>query len=394
VKPAVAFVVQRYGPEIAGGSESLARALAERLGELEITVFTTCARDYVTWRNELPAGSRQENGVEVRRFPVEEERDLASFNELSDAIYGRPHTAEDEEHWLRRQGPHVPALVAALAAEAERFAAVVFFTYLYYPTVAGLRVAGKRSLLVPTAHDEPALRLAVFEEVFRRPAAFAFLTAAEQEVVRARFDLRGRPALVAGIGLDPPAVPDVAGFRARHRVTGRYVLYAGRIDAGKGCAQMLDFHASARRGRADGPDLLLAGRLAMDEPRRPGVRYLGYLAEEEKQAALAGAEAVICPSPFESLSIVLLEGFAHGVPGLVNARSTVLKDHCVHANAGLFYEDADEFAAALWRLHDDEALRLALGANGRRYAAEGFGWEAVLARYRSLIRAAAEQGRD
>jgi glycosyltransferase involved in cell wall biosynthesis len=132
----------------------------------------------------------------------------------------------------------------------------------------------------------------------------------------------------------------------------------------------------------------------MDEPRRPGVRYLGYLAEEEKQAALAGAEAVICPSPFESLSIVLLEGFAHGVPGLVNARSTVLKDHCVHANAGLFYEDADEFAAALWRLHDDEALRLALGANGRRYAAEGFGWEAVLARYRSLIRAAAEQGRD
>lgn len=388
--PAVAFVVQRYGPEITGGSESLARALAERLaGEFEITVFTTCARDYVTWRNELPAGPQRAGGVEVRRFAVEEERDLESFNELSDWIYAHGHDPEDEERWLRRQGPYTPALVEALAGEADRFAAVVFFTYLYYPTVAGLRVAGERSLLVPTAHDEPPLRLALFDDAFARARAFAFLTAPEEEVVRSRFDLGGRPALVAGIGLDPPRPVDLDGFRTRHRVPGPYVLYAGRIDAGKGCAQMIDFYAASQRRRAGSPELLLIGRLAMDEPRLPGVRYLGYLAEAEKQAALAGAEATICSSPYESLSIVLLEAFSHGVPGLVNARSAVLKDHCVRANAGLFYEDVDEFAAALSLLHHDARLRNDLGANGRRYVAEGFRWEAVLERYRHLIRAAA-----
>jgi len=53
----VAFVVQRYGADVTGGSEALARAVAERLSAFhEITVFTTCARDYVTWRNELAAG--------------------------------------------------------------------------------------------------------------------------------------------------------------------------------------------------------------------------------------------------------------------------------------------------------------------------------------------------
>ena len=66
--PPIAFVVQRYGPEITGGSESLARALAERLAaEYQITVFTTCARDYVTWRNEWPAGEEEIAGVRARR---------------------------------------------------------------------------------------------------------------------------------------------------------------------------------------------------------------------------------------------------------------------------------------------------------------------------------------
>ena len=99
----VAFVVQRYGEDVAGGSESLARAVAERLArEQPVTVFTTCARDYVSWRNELPAGSTRLNGVEVLRFPCEAERDLASFNAFSETLYGRVHTEVEELEWLRR----------------------------------------------------------------------------------------------------------------------------------------------------------------------------------------------------------------------------------------------------------------------------------------------------
>ena len=81
---ALAFVVQRYGAGVTGGSETLARAVAQRLAEdFDVTVFTTCARDYVTWRNELPEGRSREDGVDVLRFPVHEERDLAAFNRFS-----------------------------------------------------------------------------------------------------------------------------------------------------------------------------------------------------------------------------------------------------------------------------------------------------------------------
>jgi len=385
-RPEVAFVVQRYGPDVTGGSEALARAVAARLSPTHrITVYTTCARDYVTWRNELPRGREESDGVVVRRFPVEEERDLDAFNAFSETLYDQPHTVEDELEWLRRQGPHVPQLVETLGEDADRFSAVVFFTYLYYPTYWGLKAAPERAILVPTAHDEPPLRFELYREVFALPRAFAFLTPAEERMVRRRFDLGARPALVAGMGVDVPEAPDVAALRARHGLDRPYVIYAGRIDAGKGCAEMLAFYGRYRQTVGEAPDLVLIGRLALPEALPPGVRYLGYLSEEEKAAAIAGAQVVVCPSPYESFSIVLLEGMALGVPGLVNAHSEVLKDHCLRSNAGLFYDDADEFGEALHLLVRGKALREALGANGRAYVRDHYRWDVVLDRWRALL---------
>jgi len=389
-RPEIAFVVQRYGSEITGGSESLARAVAERLtAAYRITVYTTCARDYVTWRNELPAGESEVAGVRVRRFAVEEERDLDAFNRYSDELYGRARSHEEEIQWLRRQGPYAQRLIEALEANASTYRAVVFFTYLYYPTYWGLRgAAAAHSVLVPTTHDEPPLRFGIYDEVFARARAFAFLTPAEEALVRARFELRGRPAAVAGMGVDVPASADVEAFLRKHRVDRPYALYAGRIDAGKGCAELIA-HYARYRARGGTADLILIGTLAMTLPPVPGLRHLGYLPEDEKHAALAGATVVACPSPYESLSIALLEGFAVGTPGLVNAASAVLKEHCLRSNAGLFYGDGDEFAEALQRLIDDPALRRALGDSGRRYVAASYRWDVVLDRYRALIEAAA-----
>ena len=387
-RPALAFVVQRYGPDVTGGSESLARALAEKLSpECDVTVFTTCARDYVSWRNELAPGSERAGGVEVLRFPVEEERDLASFNVFSESLYGARHAREDELLWLRRQGPYVPSLVEALRAKRDDFDAVFFFTYLYYTTWAGLQAASERSILVSTAHDEPPLRFGIYEDVFRLPRAFAFLTHAEEALVRQRFALGDRPAAVAGMGVEATETDEeqLRDFRQRHAISKPYALYAGRIDAGKGCQRMaLDF-ASYRREKGDELELLMIGRLAMDLPEEAGIRYLGYLSERDKSAAIAGASVVVCPSPYESLSIALLEGFAQGVPGLVNAGSAVLKDHCLRSNGGLYYANGDEFVEALAVLATDARLRSALGERGRRYVRENYRWDVVLEKYRSLV---------
>jgi hypothetical protein len=65
----LAFVVQRYGADIAGGSELHCRDLAQRLAPPhDITVLTSCARDYVSWANEYPAGESSDGAVRVVRF--------------------------------------------------------------------------------------------------------------------------------------------------------------------------------------------------------------------------------------------------------------------------------------------------------------------------------------
>jgi hypothetical protein len=66
----LAVVVQRYGVDIHGGAELEARVVAERLAKhASVEVLTTCARDYVHWKNEFQASVEQVR-ITVRRFPV------------------------------------------------------------------------------------------------------------------------------------------------------------------------------------------------------------------------------------------------------------------------------------------------------------------------------------
>jgi len=407
----IAFVVQRYGTEILGGSEYHCRLVAERLADRhQVDVLTTCARDYVTWKNEYPEGADRIRGVTVRRFANSRTRDIDAFNKYSDWIFTHPHNRNDELEWLKQQGPWSPSLLEFLERHQATYDILIFFTYLYAPTVMGLKIAPSKSLLVPTAHDEPAIRLGIYEEVFGSPAGLVWNTEVERRFVSARFHLRAIVEDVVGCGVDLPegsavaeptgASPDASAtsrerlaphiegaanaFRRRHRMHDPFVLYGGRIDPGKGCEELLEYFQAYV---AEGGDatLMLMGVKLMPLPNDPRVRFAGMLPDEERLHALEAANVVVVPSPYESLSLLALESFAVGTPVLANARSEVLVDHCRRSNAGLYYEDRWEFVEALKLLMKDEDLRGAMGANGKAYVNRQYRWELILGKYERMF---------
>jgi len=416
----IAFVIQRYGTEVLGGAEHLCRLLAERLaGRHDVEVLTTCARDYVTWKNEYPEGSDRIRGVTVRRFANTQTRDLAAFNTYSEWIYSHPHSRNDEMEWLKQQGPWCPALIEHLRRQQQQYDVFVFFTYLYAPTVLGLEICPSRSVLVATAHDEPAIQLGIFAEVFSRPAAIIYNTDSEQRFVKTAFPNRPLLEEVAGVGIDlpqhnpyprmPEPADEEAGdtaeeakesagasvfpphltvrgavFRRRHRLHGPMLLYGGRIDPGKGCEELMEYFSAYV---SDGGDATLAlmGVKLMSLPEDPHVRFAGLLSDRERVQALEAATAVVCPSPYESLSLLALEALSVGTPILANARSEVLVEHCVRSNGGLYYANRDEFVECLKLLIGDANLRSAMGRNGREYVRLNYRWDVVLEKYERVF---------
>src|SRR4029450_6322574 len=108
----LAVIVQRYGQEINGGAELHARYIAERLARhAQVEVLTTCATDYITWRNELPGGVESVNGVSVRRFKVKHERDPKVFGRRQDRVFDERHSIGDELDWLGGGGRQSPPAI-------------------------------------------------------------------------------------------------------------------------------------------------------------------------------------------------------------------------------------------------------------------------------------------
>jgi glycosyltransferase involved in cell wall biosynthesis len=380
------FVIQRFGLEVAGGAELHCRWLAGRLARgHDVRVVTTCALDYLEWRNHYPPGDDRVDGLAVTRHPVRRPRDAHRFALVSDLVFHEEHSREDERQWVVENGPESPELVRSLRglSDVDLF---VFYSYRYYQTFFGLPAVKDRAVLVPTAEEDPAIELPVFGDLFRAPRGIVYLTPEERSLVQGVSGNAGVPSVIVGSGINVPARHADVDVRARFGLGGRYVLYVGRIDRNKGTDRLFGYWQRLHEEWPELPPLALVGRPALAIPDHPKIRHLGFVSEEEKFALLAGCDVLVLPSPYESLSVIVLEAWAMGRPVLVNSACRVLEGQCVRSGGGLFYRGYSEFAEALRRLLGDGALRRALGEAGRRYVAAEYDWDVVERRTEDFLR--------
>lgn len=382
----IGIVIQRYGLDIVGGSEYLCRQIAERLAKTyQVDVLTTCAKDYITWANEYSVGKSRVNGVNIIRFANEKERNLAEFNKYSEWIYNNSHSVEDELRWLEMQGPVCPELINYIREQSSNYNIMIFFTYLYYPTYYGIKECQSKIILVPTAHNEPAIKLDIYKEIFSKANAIIFNTSSERNLAVNLFDLDNKIILIIGTGVRIPSKLDKRIFKKKNGLEKDYIVYGGRINVGKGCDELINYFLKYKMRNLDYPYLILFGKLEMELPATTDVIYLGFISEQEKDEVYAGARVLVVPSAYESLSLILLEGFACGTPALVNSASPVLVDHCIQSKAGLYYANYDEFEYMLSLLLQDNQLRNIMSKNAIRYVKNNFNWSKVINEFTALI---------
>ncbi len=392
----VAFVVPRYGPAIIGGAETAARLFAEHLVAergWSVEVMTGCAEDFTTWDEVYEAGTETINGVRVVRVAAEAGRD-PSFHPFSAALLAEPRRASmaDSERWVDLQGPRNPALVEqAVEATVD---VVVFYPYLYYPTVRAIGRTRAHAVLHPAAHDEPAFQLPVFDRVLTAADGLVFQTEAERHLVQRRVPVASHRQLLLGLGVDDPDARPAETSAAQERVRpgAPYLLCLGRVDRHKGVHLLAELFA-AYKSHTPGPlRLVLAGPVVDAPPPHPDIDLVGPVSEGDKWDLLSGAVALVSPSPWEAFSLAVAEAWSARTPVLVHAGCAATVEHCRRSGGGLSFCGFAEFEVAVDRLVKDRGWREALGERGRAYVDERFRWPQVIDRYAAFVERVAEQG--
>jgi glycosyltransferase involved in cell wall biosynthesis len=379
----LAVVSPRYGREIAGGAEHAARTLASRLAadtDWTVEALTTCALDTTTWADHYPAGDEVIDGVTVHRFPVTGRRS-ADFDHATDLVVHRRRRATNAEleAWVTKQGPIAPALIDAIAStDAD---VIAFHPYLYHPTVAGLPRVASRAVLHPAAHDDPTLKLRVYNPVFGDAHGLAYWSAPEQRVVEHTFAVASKPAVVVGLGIDTGSGDGAAARRALGLDDRPYLLCLGRVDDGKGSRLLAECFARYQARTQSPLRLVFAGPVAQPVPESADIVVAGRVDDDVKWGLLRDAFALVSPSAFESFSIVLMEAWSVGTPALVNARCDVTRDHVERSCGGIAFGNYAEFEVALDTLRASPQLGPALGAAGKAYVDHSYQWPDVVQRY-------------
>lgn len=379
MKKKILFVVQRYGLEVNGGAELHCRQLAERLkDEYDVSVLTTCAIDYVTWKNEYKEGIEHINGVKVIRKKVDFERNQKKFNKISAKLNNEKDNINLGIEWQEAQGPHSSELIKYLEDHKDDYDVIIFLTYLYYTTYFGLKVAPEKSILIPTAHDEPPIYYSIFNETFNLPKAILYSTTTERDFVNKRFKNDYIESDIVGLGVDINENAQDIDLEKTFDIKDDYVVYIGRIDESKGCKEMFEYFLEYKKTYNSNLKLVLAGKSAMEIPRNKDIVTLGFVSEDEKVNLIRKSKLLILPSKFESLSLSTLEAMYLKVPVLLNGKCEVLKKHAILSNGGLYYKNKWEFIETLDYLIRNFEIAERMGENGRKYVDENYKWDIVM----------------
>lgn len=376
----IAFVLSRFGREILGGAETLARGLAVEAIQRgwKAEVWTTCATSYTTWANDLPQGRDEVEGVPVLRFPVDP-WDPTAYHALSKKLQLRFALEIEEQYEWLASGPQSMMLYQHVAGHEAEWDAVIILPYLHSLTYHAAWLAGNKVIMWPCLHDEVYAYMEPFRVLLESVWGVVFISPEEAKLAISEIGMKLRQCAIVGSGVK---LSDVW----HHSVESEppFLLYVGRLEDGKNVPLLFDYVA---RYVDEGGDLRLV--VTGDGPRKPpdhpAFDFHGFVTEDEKSRLYASALALCQPSFNESFSLVLMESWISVRPVLVWSACDVTRGHVERSKGGLWFASYEEFKGAVEWLKNNQSAADQMGRNGQKYVELNYRWDHVFSRFSETL---------
>ncbi|MEI7521271.1 MAG: glycosyltransferase, partial [Thermoleophilia bacterium] len=239
----------------------------------------------------------------------------------------------------------------------------------------------ERMVLIPCIHDEGAAYAKLIRSVLASVRGCIFNSVNERKLVGRMVTVQRSAVVGTGYHIEDRAPISTS------IPTGRYVLYAGRMEPAKRVPVVAEYFTRWRAERGSDLRLVLVGDGPWSPPAEYGdaVDMVGTFDDDERRHIVAGALCVINGSEHESLSNLLLEAWREGRPTLAAAGSEVMTDTSSLSGGGLMFGDYGEFALAMDRYEADHDFADRMGASGREFMEREYSWDAVGYRFRTAL---------
>lgn len=398
----IAIVIQRFGHGINGGAEVHAKQIADLLkADFDITVLTSCAEEYTTWEPVYTAGPLTEDNIKIVRI-TNEVRDEAKQKILAKRIKYSPkvlirrklypfitkkHIAPEQKslnqtchEWLQAQGPHMPELDSYIQEHQDNYDAFIFFTALYYPTAACLNYVKDKAILIPLLHHESCSFFPWFNSCYEDSRFIFFNTKSEKSLAEKIYSYEKSKGSIVAVGVNQPKITEQL-----PKAQPPYIVYIGRVSKGKGCKALFDWFIKWKTQTSSTLQLVVIGKESMEVPVHPDIIKKGFTTEETKNAYLNGAQALVIPSKYESLSLVTLESFSLSVPVIGNGQCETVKDHIIDSKGGYIYTNYSSFVDILNEISSPTYDKTKKGIKGFKYIDSQYQWDHVYQKFSQAI---------
>lgn len=386
-KPKIAFVTMRYGAEVVGGAEAFCKIIAERMSRYwDITVLTTDSVDHFTWEPKFKTGTTEENNVTIKRFSIDEKKNLAHLGELGQKLMAGKFRSEDELDWINTQGPISKPMFDYIKENEDNYDAFFFWGYLFAHTYYGIQLVPKKAVLVPFIHDEAFFYFRVYDKEFGSAKAIVFETPEEEDLLYKVRPHSTKKTEIIGTAIDIPKDLSTIKLDKKYIVNDPYIVFVGRVEPAKGVNELVNNFLKYKQDNPGKLKLVLVGNRNNELPESDDIIHLGPVFGDQKFVIMSRAQVLINPSPWESFSLVIAESWLSGTPTLVNGQCAVLKGQSDRSNAGLWYNNYQEFEKMLTILLDNPSLQKKMAENGKKYIMANYTWPIVEAKYKEMVK--------